>query len=68
MGPAPEIRALGGGVAPGSEPVKAAPTGPLRGPDGLTLTEPDPSAERSLTSAGPKALPKIDQNQRLEPR
>jgi Zn-dependent protease with chaperone function len=45
-------------VAPGSEPVKAAPAGPpTAGPDGPTLTEPDPCAEESLTSAGP-ALPR----------
>jgi Zn-dependent protease with chaperone function len=32
-------------VAPGSEPVKAAPAGPpAAGPDGPALTEPDPSA------------------------
>ena len=44
-------------VAPGSEPVKAAPVGPpAAGPDGPALTEPDPSAEESLRSAGP-ALP-----------
>jgi len=44
-------------VAPGSEPVKAAPAGPpTAGPDGPALTEPDPSAERSLRSAG-MALP-----------
>jgi Zn-dependent protease with chaperone function len=44
-------------VAPGSEPVKAAPAGPpAAGPDGPTLTEPDPSAEQSLRSAG-RALP-----------
>jgi hypothetical protein len=36
-------------VAPGTEPVKAAPPGPpTAGPDGPTLTEPDPSAEQSL--------------------
>jgi Peptidase family M48 len=36
-----------GAVAPGSEPVKAAPTGPpTAGPDGPALTEPDPSADR----------------------
>jgi Zn-dependent protease with chaperone function len=44
-------------LAPGSEPVKAAPTGPpTAGPDGPTLTEPDPSAKQSLRSAG-RALP-----------
>jgi Zn-dependent protease with chaperone function len=44
-------------VAPGSEPVKAAPAGPpAAGPDGPTLTEPDPSAGESLRSAG-MALP-----------
>ncbi|MCW3019846.1 MAG: peptidase Ste24p, partial [Solirubrobacterales bacterium] len=48
-------------VAPGSEPVKAAPAGPpSAGPDGPALTEPDPSAERSLRSAG-LALPTISQ-------
>ena len=32
-------------VAPGSEPLKATPFGqPAAGPDGLTLTEPDPCA------------------------
>ena len=67
MGPAPEIRTLGGGVAPGSEPVKAAPTGPLRGPDGLTLTEPDPSAERSLRWAG-LALPTWTKTNDWRPR
>jgi Zn-dependent protease with chaperone function len=46
-------------LAPGSEPVKVAPAGPpAAGPDGPTLTEPDPSAERSLRSAG-LALPTI---------
>ncbi len=44
-------------LAPGSEPVKAAPPGPPTAwPDGPTLTEPDPSAEPSLRSAG-QALP-----------
>ena len=44
-------------VAPGPEPVKAAPAGPpAAGPDGPALTEPDPSAEESLRSAG-MALP-----------
>jgi Zn-dependent protease with chaperone function len=44
-------------IAPGPEPVKAAPTGPpAAGPDGPTLTEPDPSAGRALRSAG-MALP-----------
>jgi hypothetical protein len=44
-------------IAPGSEPVKAAPTGPpTAGPDGPAWTEPDPSAGRALTSAG-KTLP-----------
>jgi hypothetical protein len=44
-------------IAPGTEPVKAAPAGPpTAGPDGPTLTEPDPSAEQSHRSAG-KALP-----------
>ncbi len=44
-------------VAPGSDPVKAAPAGPpAAGPDGPALTEPDPSAETSLRSAG-MALP-----------
>lgn len=46
-------------VAPGPEPVKAAPAGPpAAGPDGPTLTEPDPCAEQSLRSAG-MALPTI---------
>jgi Zn-dependent protease with chaperone function len=44
-------------VAPGSEPVKAAPAGPPpAGPDGPTLTEPDPCADQSPRSAG-MALP-----------
>jgi hypothetical protein len=44
-------------VAPGSEPVKVAPAGPpAAGPDGPTLTEPAPSAESSLRSAG-RTLP-----------
>jgi Zn-dependent protease with chaperone function len=48
-------------VAPGPEPVKAAPPGPpAAGPDGPTLTEPDPSAEESLRSAG-MALPTTGQ-------
>ncbi len=39
-------------VAPGPEPVKAAPAGPpAAGPDGPALTEPDPSAER-VTQVG----------------
>ena len=47
-------------VAPEPEPVKARPSGRPkgRGLTARTLTEPVPSAERSLTSAGPKALPK----------
>jgi hypothetical protein len=53
-------------VAPGAEPVKAAPTGPpTAGPSGPTLTEPDPSAEQSLRSAG-KALPTSQQHPILE--
>jgi Zn-dependent protease with chaperone function len=49
-------------VAPGSEPVKAAPAGPpAAGPDGPTLTEPDPSARQSLRSAG-RALPTSNQD------
>jgi Peptidase family M48 len=52
-------------VAPGPEPVKAAPTGPLRGPDGLILTEPGPSAKGSPMSAGPKALPTWQPRQRM---
>lgn len=48
-------------VAPGPEPVKAAPAGPpTAGPDGPALTEPDPSAEQSLRSAG-MTLPTIGQ-------
>jgi Zn-dependent protease with chaperone function len=44
-------------VAPGSEPVKAAPVGPpAAGPDGPAWTEPDPSAGRAVRSAG-TALP-----------
>jgi Zn-dependent protease with chaperone function len=40
-------------VAPGSEPVKVAPSGPpSAGPGGPTLTEPDPSAFRSMRWAG----------------
>ena len=55
-------------VAPGSEPVKAAPAGPpAAGPPGPTLTEPDPSAEQSLRSAG-KALPTSQQHPILESR
>jgi Zn-dependent protease with chaperone function len=46
-----------GAVAPGPEPVKAAPPGPpAAGPDGPTLTEPGPSAGGSLRSAG-RTLP-----------
>lgn len=49
-------------VAPGAEPVKAAPSGPpAAGPFGPTLTEPTPSAEQSLRSAG-KALPTISKD------
>lgn len=49
-------------VAPGPEPVKAAPPGPpAAGPDGPALTEPDPSAERSLRSAG-MTLPTIGED------
>jgi hypothetical protein len=48
-------------VAPGTEPVKAAPPGPpTAGPDGPTLTEPAPSAEESLRSAG-MALPTVSE-------
>ncbi len=44
-------------VATGSEPVKAAPMGPLAaGPAGPAVTEPDPSAGRAIRSAG-RALP-----------
>jgi hypothetical protein len=53
-------------VATGAEPVKAAPTGPpTAGPDGPTLTEPTPSAEQSLRSAGP-ALPTSSQHLTME--
>jgi hypothetical protein len=53
-------------VAPGVEPVKAAPAGPpTAGPDGPTLTEPTPSAERSLRSAG-RTLPTCQQQRRME--
>jgi len=45
-------------VAPGSEPVKAAPSEPpAAGPDGPALTEPKPSAGRALMWAG-RALPR----------
>ena len=48
-------------VAPGSEPVKAAPSEPpSAGPDGPALTEPDPSAEGSLRWAG-RALPRLQE-------
>jgi Zn-dependent protease with chaperone function len=51
-------------VAPGSEPVKAAPSEPpAAGPVGPPLTEPDPSAERSLNWAGP-ALPRFRDHDR----
>lgn len=51
-------------VATGTEPVKAAPSGPpAAGPDGPTLTEPDPSAKASPMSAGP-ALPRTGQTKR----
>jgi Zn-dependent protease with chaperone function len=55
-------------VAPGSEPVKAAPAEPpAAGPVGPALTEPDPSAGRSLRSAG-MALPTVSQtDHRKEP-
>jgi Zn-dependent protease with chaperone function len=44
-------------IAPGPEPVKAAPAGPpAAGPDGPAWTEPDPSAGRAIRSAG-KSLP-----------
>jgi len=53
-------------VAPGAEPVKAAPPGPpTAGPDGPTLTEPTPSAEQSHRSAG-KALPTRQQQPIIE--
>jgi hypothetical protein len=53
-------------VAPGAEPVKAAPAGPpTAGPDGPTLTEPTPSAERSHRSAGP-ALQTCQQHLTME--
>jgi hypothetical protein len=53
-------------IAEGPEPVKAAPAGPpAAGPGGPALTEPDPTAERSLPAAGP-ALPRADDNARLE--
>jgi Zn-dependent protease with chaperone function len=52
-------------VATGAEPVKDAPAGPpAAGPDGPTLTEPAPSAERALRSAGP-VLPITRQQQRM---
>lgn len=55
-------------VAPGAEPVKGAPSGPpAAGPCGPTLTEPAPSAEQSLRSAG-KALPTSQQHPILEGR
>jgi Zn-dependent protease with chaperone function len=48
-------------VAEGPEPVKAAPAGPpSAGPDGPALTEPGPTASRSLTAAG-RALPRTSQ-------
>ena len=48
-------------VAEGPEPVKAAPAGPPgAGPDGPALTEPGPSADRSLTAAG-RSLPRAGQ-------
>lgn len=48
-------------LAEGPEPVKAAPAGPpAAGPDGPALTEPSPSASRSLTAAG-RALPRTGQ-------
>lgn len=52
------LRALA--VAPGSEPVKPAPSGRLRrGLTAASLTEPDPSAEEAIRSAG-QALPTQD--------
>jgi hypothetical protein len=51
-------------LAEGPEPVKAAPSGPpAAGPDGPSLTEPGPSAERSITAAG-RALPRISESGR----
>jgi Zn-dependent protease with chaperone function len=51
-------------IAPGPEPVKAAPAGPpTAGPDGPTLTEPDPSTGRALTSAG-RPLPTTTANRK----
>jgi Zn-dependent protease with chaperone function len=61
-------KAASGSVATGAEPVKAAPAGPpAAGPDGPTLTEPTPSAERSLRSAG-QALPTTRQHPTMEGR
>jgi len=48
-------------VAPGSEPVKVAPSGPpAAGPVGPTLTEPAPSAGGHLSPAG-RTLPETGQ-------
>jgi hypothetical protein len=53
-------------VAPGSEPVKGAPSGPpSAGPDGPPLTEPDPSAEGHQSPAG-WSLPEPGQHEFLK--
>jgi Zn-dependent protease with chaperone function len=54
---------LAGRVAPGAEPVKAAPAGPPAAePDGPALTEPAPSADRHSGRQGAPCRPAIDRS------